>query len=145
MAADDAEERPTLGFLLVRLGEEIDRRFDAALAKLDLRPRELRALVLIDRHSGSSQRELAGRMNADPGNLVDVLDRLEQRQLLTRRPGTTDRRRRILELTPAGKTVLRRANRATQALERDVLAVLGDNERESLEAMAHRVWRANRR
>jgi DNA-binding MarR family transcriptional regulator len=137
-------ERPSLGFLLVRLGEAIDRRFVAELARLELRPRELRALVLIDRHPRCSQRELAGRMEADPGNLVDVLDALEARGLITRRLGTKDRRRRTLELTRAGARLLARANKATQAVEREVIAPIGEGERAVLEAIALRVWEASR-
>jgi DNA-binding MarR family transcriptional regulator len=136
------EERPSLGFLLVRLGEAIDRRFVAATTELELRPRELRALVLIDRHPGGSQRELARRMTADPGNLVELLDRLQERNLITRRPVAHDRRRRTLELTSGGTALLARANAATARLEREVLAPLSADERAALEALALRVWRA---
>jgi DNA-binding MarR family transcriptional regulator len=138
------EERPTLGFLLVRLGEAIDVRFVEAMAELELRPRELRALVVIEGHPGLSQRELARRMPADPGNLVDVLDRLERRSLIARRRGS-DRRRRALELTGAGSRLLARANRATQRLESEVLEPLDDHQREALDAIAFELWQANRR
>ena len=117
----DAEsERPSLGFLLVRIGEAVDRRFVAVLAELGLRPAELRALVLIARHPGASQRELARRMPADPGNLVKLLDALEDRALIVRRPGPDDRRRNRLELTGAGARLLRRATAATDRAEREV-------------------------
>jgi DNA-binding MarR family transcriptional regulator len=141
---DDEDETPPLGFLLVRLGEAIDRRFVAAMATLQLRPHELRALVLVDRHPGCSQRELARRMSVDPGNLVEVLDRLERRDLIRRRPATEDRRRRTLELTAAGARLLARANKATHELERDVLAPLSEDQRAALEAVALRLWQANR-
>ncbi len=140
---DEDDERPPLGFLLVRIGEAIDRRFVSAMASLQLRPRDLRALVLIDRHPGCSQRELAGRMPSDPGNLVEQLDRLEGHDLITRQTGTRDRRRRTLELAPAGRDLLARATRATGDVEREVLAPLSAAERAALETMALRVWRAN--
>jgi DNA-binding MarR family transcriptional regulator len=140
----DDDEQPTLGFLLVRLGEAIDQRFVAVMATLQLRRRELRALVLIDRHPGTSQRELARRMPADPGNLVELLDRLESRGLITRRPGANDRRRRALELTSAGARLLARADEATREVEHEVLAPLSDAQRRALGAMALRVWQASR-
>ncbi len=142
--SDTEDERPTLGFLLVRLGEAVDRRFGAALTSLGLRPRELRALVLIDRHPGSTQRALARRMPADPGNLVELLDRLEARGHIARRRDLADRRRRTLELTPAGKRLLERAITASADAEREVLAPLDDREREALEAIALRLWRPAR-
>lgn len=144
MPVDRDEERPSLGFLLVRLGEAIDREFMAALAELELRPRELRALVLIGGHPGGSQRDLARRMPIDPGNLVALLDGLEARELIARRAGATDRRRRALELTTAGKRLLRRATKATEGAERDVLAPLSDEQRGELEAVALRLWEAGR-
>jgi DNA-binding MarR family transcriptional regulator len=138
----DTEEQPTLGFLLVRLGEAVDRRFVAALASLELRPRDLRALVLIDRHPGSTQRALARRMPSDPGNLVALLDRLELQGRVARRSDPDDRRRRTLELTPDGEALLERAIAATAEAEREVLAPLKDRERAALEAIALRLWRA---
>jgi DNA-binding MarR family transcriptional regulator len=141
--AYEEEEQPSLGFLLVRLGEAVDRRFVAAIERLELRARELRALVLIDRHPGVSQRELARLMSADPGNLVELLDRLQARALIERRVGTTDRRRRSLELTPAGARLLAQATEEAHKAERGVLAPLSEDEQEALEAMALRVWQAD--
>ena len=137
--SDDVDERPT-GFLLVRLGEAVDRHFAAALATLELRPRELRALVLIDRHPGDTQRALAKRMPADPGNLVELPDRLEARGQIERQRDSSDRRRRTLGLTPTGKRLLARAITASADAERAALAPLDDRERAELEAIAFRLW-----
>jgi DNA-binding MarR family transcriptional regulator len=144
MALDPEDAVPPLGFLLVRIAEDVDRRFVAALAELGLRPRELRTLVLVDRHPGLSQRELAARLDADPGNLVALLDGLDRDGLLTRTRARTDRRRRTLRLTAKGRRVLARANRATAAVEDAVFAALDASEREALAGLALRVWRAGR-
>jgi DNA-binding MarR family transcriptional regulator len=143
--ADEEDEQPSLGFLLVRLGEAVNRRFVAAIDRLQLRAPELRALVLIDRDPGVSQRELARLMPADPGNLVDVLDRLEARALIERRVSATDRRRHSLKLTPAGARLLARATDEADKAEREVLAPLSEEEQGALEAMALRVWQADTR
>lgn len=140
---DGNDEQPSLGFLLVRLGEAVDQRFVAALERLQLRPRELRALVLVDRYRGSSQRELARRLDVDPGNLVDLLDRLEARGLISRNAALDDRRRRALQLTPAGSRLLKRAVRATQDAEHQVLAPLSDDEWAKLEGIALHLWQSN--
>jgi DNA-binding MarR family transcriptional regulator len=144
MSLDPEDEVPPLGFLLVRIAEDIDRRFVAALAELGLRPRELRTLVLVDRHPGLSQRELARRLGVDPGNLVALLDRLDRDGLLTRRRDREDRRRRTLRLTAKGGRLLARANRATASVEDAVFAALDASERAALSGMALRVWRARR-
>ncbi|HEX6022474.1 MAG TPA: MarR family transcriptional regulator [Solirubrobacter sp.] len=135
------DEKPPLGFLLVRMGETLDRRFVQAMEALQLRPRELRALYVIGAHPGCSQRELARRMPSDPGNLVAILDRLQERGLIVREVGA-DRRRRTLELTHAGADLLARAVQATREVEDEVLAPLSADERAALEDMGLRVWRA---
>lgn len=138
------DEQPPLGFLLVRLGEAIDRRFVAAMAKLDLRPRELRVLVLVDRHPRCSQRELSRRLDVDPANLVELLDRLETRGLIARPLASDDRRRRTLQLTPAGTQLLAQATTASQDVERHVLAPLAADQEAALEQIVLRLWHANR-
>jgi DNA-binding MarR family transcriptional regulator len=144
MPLDPEDEVPPLGFLLVRIAEDVDRRFVAALAELGLRPRELRTLVLVDRHPGLSQRELARRLDVDPGNLVALLDRLDRDGLITRRRDQEDRRRRTLRLTAKGGRLRTRADRATAAVEDAVFAALDAAERAALSEMALRVWRARR-
>ncbi|HTE62663.1 MAG TPA: MarR family winged helix-turn-helix transcriptional regulator [Solirubrobacteraceae bacterium] len=144
MSLDPEDEVPPLGFLLVRIAEDVDRRFVAALGELGLRPRELRTLVLVDRHPGLSQRELARRLDVDPGNLVALLDGLDRAGLLTRRRDEADRRRRTLRLTAGGARLLARANRATAAVEDVVFGALTESERAALSGMALRVWRAGR-
>jgi DNA-binding MarR family transcriptional regulator len=46
--------------------------------------------------------ELAERMSCEPSNATFVVDKLEARQLIERRPHPTDRRARQLVLTPEG-------------------------------------------
>jgi DNA-binding MarR family transcriptional regulator len=50
-----------------------------------------------------SQRELARRLHYDPSNINTLADSLEARGLLERRPDASDRRFRLLALTPEGE------------------------------------------
>jgi DNA-binding MarR family transcriptional regulator len=50
-----------------------------------------------------SQRELARRLHYDPSNITALADSLEARGLLERRPDASDRRFRLLALTPEGE------------------------------------------
>jgi len=50
-----------------------------------------------------SQRELARRLHYDPSNINALADSLEARGLVERRPDATDRRFRLLALTPEGE------------------------------------------
>ncbi|TME23462.1 MAG: MarR family transcriptional regulator, partial [Chloroflexi bacterium] len=50
-----------------------------------------------------SQRELARRLHYDPSNITSLADSLEARGLIERRADASDRRFRLLALTPAGE------------------------------------------
>jgi len=56
--------------------------------------------------------ELTTALVCENSNLTGIIDRLERRGLVERRPSPTDRRVRVLELTPAGvelrMTIIRR-------------------------------------
>jgi DNA-binding MarR family transcriptional regulator len=130
VSASLADERPPLGFLIVRIAEAVDRAFVGALADLGLKGRDLRLLVLVDRTPGLSQRELAQQLGVDAGNLVAILDALEAAGLVERGRDPRDRRHRRVELTPHGREVLAKALRATAAVERELVADLPPAERD---------------
>ncbi|MFI0717539.1 MarR family winged helix-turn-helix transcriptional regulator [Streptomyces sp. NPDC021224] len=49
-----------------------------------------------------TMRELAERMSCEPSNATFVIDKLEKQGLVERRPHPTDRRAKLLVLTPEG-------------------------------------------
>ena len=59
-----------------------------------------------------SIRELAERMQLRHHSVVELVDRLERRQLLRRERSRTDRRQVILHLTPRGEKLLTQARQA---------------------------------
>jgi DNA-binding MarR family transcriptional regulator len=52
-----------------------------------------------------SQRELARRLHYDPSNITALADSLEARGLIERRTDASDRRFRLLALTPEGERI----------------------------------------
>jgi DNA-binding MarR family transcriptional regulator len=75
-------------------------------------------------------RELAGRMYCEPSNATFVLDRLEQQNLIERRPHPTDRRAKQIVLTPAGSRY--RADVLDRLSTRSPLGSLDATQQESL-------------
>jgi DNA-binding MarR family transcriptional regulator len=130
MSKEPGDERPPLGFLLVRIGEAVDRDFVASLTDLGLKPRHLRLLVLVDRAGELNQRDLAGQLGMDPGNLVGILDALEADGLVARPRGEGDRRHRLVRLTATGRRLLARALRATAAIDERILTTLPASQRD---------------
>src|SRR5438132_14009568 len=85
--------------------ERVQAHFASAVAELDLAPMQARALHELDVEPPISMRELAERLRSDPSNVTGLIDRLEARGLVERRPDPTDRRIKGLALTSAGATM----------------------------------------
>ena len=88
--------------LLQAAFELVHAHFAAAVAELDLAPVQAKALHELNVEPPISMRELAERLKSDPSNVTGLIDRLEARGLVERRPDPNDRRIKGLALTAAG-------------------------------------------
>jgi DNA-binding MarR family transcriptional regulator len=111
----------------------IGRRLRRETEELGVTSHQATLLWLVRTRPGLSLRELAQEEGISAPSLSAHVDRLEALGLLRRVRSSDDRRRVGLELTPEGRTTLRRvrARRTTWLANR--LARLSDDERESLE------------
>ncbi len=73
-------------------------------------------LELIEADPGLTQREIAERLDVEPITVARMLDRLEARQMVERRPDPRDRRVWRVHLSPAGRRMREAAGRARVAL-----------------------------
>lgn len=123
------------GYLLARVGADSRRRFARALSQHQLNGSEFAVLMLLGAAPGLAQSVLAERIGIDARNLVPTLDGLESRGLVQRTASPTDRRRRLVELTPGGARLLRRLQRTGEEAEAEFLAPLTAEERDALHAL----------
>ena len=91
--------------LLVRLFLAQRANLPALAAELHLSPVQCHVLHLIDPHRPIAMGELAGTLACDRSNVTGLVDRLEARGLVQRRPSEADRRVKVLVLTPTGTRV----------------------------------------
>ena len=108
--------------LLTRLAKQVYRRSSDELLGMHLR--HLVALSYVRDHDGCPQQELAEAFCMDANNVVLLLNELEELGYVTRLRDPGDRRRHLVELTPAGAEALSLAERAQEAIEDDVLRAL---------------------
>jgi DNA-binding MarR family transcriptional regulator len=118
----------SVAFMLSSLGYAISRRFHQVLGPLELEPGEFALLRAVAASDGESQNVLAERLHISPSWMVAIVDDLERRGLLERRPHARDRRVRNLHLTAAGKKLLRRAERQAQSFDQKVSEPLSETE-----------------
>src|SRR5262245_34016471 len=115
-----------LGFLLKHAQLDLAEISGPALAPLGIVGREVAVLGVLADGGSLSQHQAARRLAIDRTTMVALLDGLEAKGLVERRPDPGDRRRNVVELTPAGHQTLREATKATEDAERRFLARLGD-------------------
>jgi DNA-binding MarR family transcriptional regulator len=115
--------------LIHRLDRVARRRSEIALEPIGLRPRQVVALMILRDHGAMTQGALADALRLDPANLVGLLNELELRAFLDRRRDPEDRRRHIVQVSPAGEAALARAENALAAVQDHVLAGLDEDER----------------
>jgi len=84
--------------------------FAAIARELDLRPAAFGTLRMLDRPRTMS--EVATALQCDNSNVTGIVDSLEQKGLARRRAGEKDRRVKLIELTPEGRRVHSRLQRA---------------------------------
>jgi DNA-binding MarR family transcriptional regulator len=129
----------SVAFMLSSLGFAVSRGFHKILEPLALEPGEFALLRAVDTSGGEAQNALAERLHISPSWMVAIVDELERRELLERRPQATDRRVRNLHLTPAGKKLLRQAERNARQFDRQVTEPLTETEVQELLELLQRV------
>ena len=128
-----------LTYLLKRAALELEELHQQHLAPAGISARELGVLLLLDAREPESQQQVAGRLGVDRTTMVSLVDGLEDKGLVARRPDAGDRRRNVIELTKAGEATLARATRASDAAEQQLLAGLSDEEATQLRDLLSRI------
>jgi DNA-binding MarR family transcriptional regulator len=141
-----ARERPDLPSLpmalLGRLSDASERvlrdHLNPLFAEAGLQPGEFDVLSTL-RRSGDpymlSPTKLYEAAMISSGGMTDRLDRLERAELIQRRPDPTDRRGKLIALTPAGRRVVDETITKHVANEVRLLSVLTNAEQEKLNAL----------
>ena len=124
------DPQTSTGLMLWRVTNSWQRTIRSALAPFDLTHVQfvlLAVLTSMDRSAPVTQRGLAARAATDPMMTSQVLRALEGKGLIERLAHPTDGRARTLAPTPAGVSLVNRANTAVEQADRSYFAALGDN------------------
>jgi MarR family transcriptional regulator, transcriptional regulator for hemolysin len=124
-----------LGLLLSRAAHGLHAELTAGLTELGISPRA--HCVLSHAMGGErTQSQLAGLCSLDKTTMVVTIDELEKAGLAERRLSSTDRRARIIWVSPAGEQLVERGREVVARIYDDVLGVLPEDERsEFVEAL----------
>jgi MarR family transcriptional regulator, lower aerobic nicotinate degradation pathway regulator len=122
-------------FLLKRLGMAAKEQSLDAYEQAGLHPYHYAILAALDAGPHETQAAIADALGYDKGQLVGLLDELEEAGLVERRRDQADRRRHLVQMTPAGRKQLQRLRRLSAELENGFLSSLNEEQREQLHAL----------
>jgi DNA-binding MarR family transcriptional regulator len=128
---------PRLGHLLKQAYLQFTGLTSAALEPLGITALEWAALLRFDEEPLLSQAGLARLLGIDRTTMVALVDQLEQKGLVKRRPHSTDRRMNAVELTADGRTVKKRAAQLVDGCERQFLSALPKSDAQQLKTALH--------
>jgi DNA-binding MarR family transcriptional regulator len=136
---NETTERAEPAFLLAQIGAYASSQFAEKLKVLALAPSDAGILRLLRVAAGLSQQGLAARLGIHPSRLVAILDILEKRGLLERRPNPDDRRLYSLYLTKDGEEILGKIGRIAREHHESLLSPLNNEERAVLGSLLLRL------
>jgi len=126
-------------FLMKRLGMSAKEQSFEAFEEAGLHPYHHAILAVLDEGSRETQGAIAEALGYDKGQLVGLLDELEEGGMVVRQRDPADRRRQIVQMTPEGRKGLERARRLSQSLENQFLSSLDADERRQLHDLLRKV------
>ena len=119
-------------FLLAQLGAHAASQFAERLGVLELTPADAGILRLLRVEAGPSQQELATKLQIHPSRLVAILDNLEKRGLVERRPHSRDRRLYSVHLSGDGGKILEKIGKVAREHQDALLSGISNEERSTL-------------
>jgi DNA-binding MarR family transcriptional regulator len=129
--------------LISRVRAEVMEAMDRELAPYDISAAQMIVLSTIATGEADSATGLCKGISYDPGAMTRMIDRLEQKGLLRRRPHPEDRRTVNLELTVDGQDLFPKLNAAKDTVLRRFLDGFSDDEVATLDRLLNRML-ANR-
>lgn len=129
----------TLAFLLSQVGIHAARQFAERIAEVDLQPPLFRVLNLVEAAEGRSQQAIGEAIQVPPSRMVALVDELEQRGLVERRPHPTDRRVRALYLTEKGRETLTRGREIAREHEKELTRGMAAADRKRLTELLRKI------
>jgi DNA-binding MarR family transcriptional regulator len=129
-----------LGYNARRAALSVIEVFLQRMEPFELKPVEFSVLSVVAHNPGITSRQLCATLGILPPNLVGMVNALERRELIARKPHPRDGRAMGLHLTPAGQKMVREAEKTAAALEADVASRLTAAELQMLIKLLKKVY-----
>lgn len=125
----------SLPYLLSDSARLLRRDFDTRVRALGMTSPQARLLLILHLTEGENQGFYAEQLEVEPISLTRMIDRMEDADLIERRPDPADRRAWRLFLTEKSRLVIDQVRASLARLEDGMLAGIDPPQREALAAM----------
>jgi DNA-binding MarR family transcriptional regulator len=129
-----------MGYNTRRASLAIIERFMQEMAVYDLRPVSFSVMSLVVHNPGITSRQLCASLGLLPPNLVGMINTLQKRALIERRPHPSDRRAVCLYASAKGQKLIDRAEKTAARLEADATAKLTPGESRTLLRLLRKIY-----
>jgi DNA-binding MarR family transcriptional regulator len=123
------------GYLFRRMQQIAVALFVEECRSFDLTPVQYAALVAIHTHPGIDATRLSAVIAFDRSTLGNVIERLEAKELIERKPSPTDKRIKLLYLSKTGTALLRGIASSVDRAQARMLQPLKPADRKTLLAL----------
>ena len=118
-----------LGFLVRLLDTRVHLLYEQLTAQNNITPRQFGVLLTLYQQGTLTLTELAGHIRVDRSTLGEMINRMAEKSLITKRNNGSDRRSAEVLLAPAGKAVLLKIVAGAAQLQTALLAPLPAEDR----------------
>ena len=129
----------TIGLLLGRAALVKDRILDTHLQDFGVTAAQFKVLIIVAQYGVDTPAELCRYLGLDSGSMTRMLDRLEQKDLITRGRCPEDRRQVRVVLSEDGQKLADRLPHIGAAAMNELVGVLAPEELETLAALLTKV------
>ena len=130
-----------IGFLISDVARLMRTAFDRRVRRLGLTRSQWLVINRLHRHPGATQSELADMLEVEKATAGRMVDRMEKKGWVVRRPDAADRRVNRLHLTAEADLIQLRLAQIAERTVDDALALLSVAEREQFSESMRRIKR----
>src|SRR5258708_2898127 len=127
---------------LHRIMHTVERRLSVHLQGYDLTLAQFGVMAQLQTFPGISQQALADWLSVTKGNIVGLLNRLEGRGLVERRPDPEDGRTHVVSLTKQGEKLAERVVPEHEELVAECMALIAPEDQRTLHQLLRTLDRA---
>ena len=138
---DSSYLQTLMGYNARRAALSIIELFLERLAPYGLKPVDFSVMSTICHNPGVTSRQLCATLNLLPPNLVGLIQSLESRGLIERKPHPHDGRAVGLHATPKGQGLMEQAEQTATELELEKTAKLTPAQRKTLLTLLQKIYR----